>query len=224
MGSPPDEPGRNLDEGPQTKVVLPQGFWLGRCEVTQAEFQAIMGTNPSNTTDDPNQPVDKVNWHEAMEYCAKLTRQAQAANRLPAGYGYRLPTEAEWEYACRAGTKTRFSFGDDKAETQLTDYAWFLRNSESTPHPVGKKRPNPWGLFDMHGNVWEWCLDRWEGALPGGCVTNNPTAAEGTLRVARGGSWLYDGKACRSANRDDYSPSNRCSDLGFRVALAPISP
>jgi formylglycine-generating enzyme required for sulfatase activity len=222
LGSPSNEVGRNQDEGPQTTVVIPHGFWMGKCEVTQAEYQALMGTNPSNITDDLQRPVERVNWQETMEYCDRLTQRAQTAGRLPEGYYFRLPTEAEWEYACRAGTTTRFSFGDDKGYARLADYAWFMANSDSMTHPVGVKQPNPWGLFDMHGNVWEWCLDRWESSLPGGRVTNNAVAGEGSLRGARGGSWLYDGRACRSANRDDYSPSNRCSDLGFRVVLAPI--
>lgn len=224
MGSPTDEPGRDQDEGPQTKVTIAQGFWMGKCEVTQAEYQTVMGTNPSNVTEDKTRPVERVNWYEAMEYCTKLTESARTAGKLPKGYAYRLPTEAEWEYACRAGTTTRFSYGDDKGYLQLADYAWFTRNSESMTHPVGTRRPNPWGLFDMHGNVWEWCLDRWEGSLPGGSVTNLAVPAGGPLCVARGGSWLYEGEACRSANRDDYSPSNRCSDIGFRVVLAPYAP
>ncbi|MBI2924245.1 MAG: formylglycine-generating enzyme family protein [Verrucomicrobia bacterium] len=224
MGSPTDEVGRDQDEGPQTRVMIAQGFWMGRCEVTQAEYQSVMGTNPSNLTGDPASPVEKVSWLEAVEYCTKLTQRARATGRLPEGYAYRLPTEAEWEYACRAGTTTRYSYGDDKSYTQLGDYAWFTGNSDSTKHPVGTRRPNPWGLFDMHGNVWEWCLDRWQGFLPGSSLTNLPGPAEGALRVARGGSWLYDAKICRSANRDDYSPSNRCSDLGFRVVLAPSQP
>jgi formylglycine-generating enzyme required for sulfatase activity len=221
MGSPPDELGRDLDEGPQTKVIITQGFWMGKCEVTQAEYHSVMGTNPSNFTGDPIRPVERVSWREAMDYCTRLTRRAQALSQLPDGYVYRLPTEAEWEYACRAGTTTRFSFGNDRLYLQAGDYAWFTGNSDSTTHPAGTRQPNPWGLFDMHGNVWEWCLDRWQDFLPGGSITNLPSPAEGSLRVARGGSWLYDAKICRSANRDDYSPSNRCSDLGFRVVLAP---
>jgi formylglycine-generating enzyme required for sulfatase activity len=221
MGSPTEETGREADEGPPTRVTISQGFWIGKCEVTQGEYQRVMGTNPNNTTGDANRPVERVSWFEATEYCKKLTDSVEAAGRLPKGYVYRLPTEAEWEYACRAGTTTRFSYGEDKSGSELGDYAWFTRNSESTTHPVGTRRPNPWGLFDMHGNIWEWCLDRWEDSLPGGSITNSPVAAEGNLRAARGGSWLYDAKACRSANRDDYGPRNRCSDIGFRVVLAP---
>lgn len=218
MGSPIDEPGRDRDEGPQTRVVITNGFWMGKCEVTQGEFLAVMGTHPSNARGDTNCPVEKVSWYEAMQYCAERTRK----EKLPDGYAYRLPTEAEWEYACRAGTVTRFCYGDDKGEFRLGEYAWFTRNANSMTHPVGLLKANGWGLHDMHGNVWEWCLDRWETILPGGSVTNLPITAEGSLRVARGGSWLYEGKACRSANRDDYSASNRCSDVGFRVVLAPL--
>ncbi len=221
MGSPTEETGRELDEGPQTRVKFPHGFWMGKFEVSQAEYQRLIGTNPSNATGDSARPVERVNWFEAMEYCKRLTKQEENVGRLPNSYAYRLPTEAEWEYACRAGTTSRFSYGDDENGTHLIDYAWFTRNSESITHPVGGKQPNPWGLYDMHGNVWEWCLDRWADALPGGTITNAPTSTTGTLRVARGGSWLYEPKACRSANRDDYSPWDRCSDIGFRIVLAP---
>jgi formylglycine-generating enzyme required for sulfatase activity len=222
MGSPPDEPGRDADEGPQTRVVVPHGLYMGKCEVTQAEYQAVMGVNPSNARGNTNCPVEKVSWYDAMQYCARRTQQEQAAGRLPEGFLYRLPTEAEWEYACRAGTATRFFYGDDKGEFRLEECAWFVRNSDSTTHPAGTLKPNPWGLHDMHGNVWEWCCDRLPGVFPGGSVTNMPSTASGSLRVARGGSWLYEGKACRSANRDDYGPSNRCSDVGFRIVLAPL--
>jgi formylglycine-generating enzyme required for sulfatase activity len=224
MGSPTDEAGRDPDESPQTRVPIGPGFWIAKFEVTQAEYQKVMGSNPSTTLDDPARPVEKVTWHEALEYCRKLTELEEAQARLPKGYAYRLPTEAEWEYACRAGTATRFSYGEDRNETQLGEYGWFIHNSDATTHRVGEKRPNPWGLHDMHGNVWEWCLDRWEGKYPGGTITNALKYGEGNLRVARGGSWLYEAKACRSANRDDYNPGNRCSDLGFRVVLAPVAP
>lgn len=221
MGSRYDEKGRDLDEGPLTQMTIPLGFWMGKYEVTQAEYEKAIGTNPSNAADDPQLPVEKVSWSDAMEYCARLTRSLSAEGTIPAGFAFRLPTEAEWEYACRAGTNTRFSCGDALEDSALESYAWFAHNSDFRSHPVGTKRPNPWGLHDMHGNVWEWCLDRWERALPGGSQTNNPVLPSGTLRAARGGSWLYDPKSCRSANRDDYSTSNRCSDIGFRIVLAP---
>lgn len=224
MGSPTDESGRDQDEGPLTQFVFEQGFWMGRCEVTQAEYAEVMGNNPSNDPSEASRPVEKVNWHEAQDYTRRLNQRAEAAGQLPEGYLYRLPTEAEWEYACRAGTSTRFSHGEDRDYRQLQDYAWFVGNSDSMTHPVGTRRPNPWGLHDMHGNVWEWCLDRWDGSLPGGTITHRAGTATGRLRVARGGSWLYEGRSCRAANRDDYSPSNRCSDLGFRVVLAPLTP
>jgi formylglycine-generating enzyme required for sulfatase activity len=221
MGSPPDESGRDPDEGPQTRVVIPDGFWIQQNEVTQSDYQQLMGANPSSNVG-TNFPVEKVTWFEAVSYCGRLTERDLEAGRLPEGYAYRLPTEAEWEFACRAGTTTRFSHGQDANDAELKEFAWFTRNSESNTHPVGTRRPNPWGLHDLHGNVWEWCLDRWEGGLPGGVITNQPAASKGNLRVGRGGSWLYEAKACRSANRDDYSPWNRCSDVGFRVVLAPV--
>ena len=221
MGSPYDEVGRGPDEGPQRQVVIPQGFWISKCEVSQAEYEKVMGTNPSNSNKDPNLPVERVNWFEGMDYCGRLTRLAETAGWLPPGCAFRLPTEAEWEYCCRAGTTTAFSSGNDVSDTRLGLFAWFSHNSDFGTKPVGTRQPNPWGLYDMHGNVWEWCLDRWEGSLQGSRFTNNPAPATGSLRVARGGSWLYDAKACRCANRDDYSPANRCSDIGFRVVLAP---
>ncbi|HTL56879.1 MAG TPA: formylglycine-generating enzyme family protein [Candidatus Limnocylindrales bacterium] len=224
MGSPTEETGRDPDESPQTRVVIARGFWMSKCEVTQSEYQRVIGVNPSNETGDANRPVERVSWFDAMEYCKKLTQACETQGKMPEGHVYRLPTEAEWEYVCRAGAITRFGYGEDKGATQLGDYAWFSRNSDSMTHPVGTKRANAWGLFDMHGNVWEWCIDRWEDSLPGGTITNSVRVASSRLRVARGGSWLYDAKACRSANRDDYSPWDRCSDIGFRVVLAPLEP
>jgi formylglycine-generating enzyme required for sulfatase activity len=221
MGSPSDERGRGSDEDPQTEVTISRGFWMGQHEVTQGEYLAVMGSNPSQFQGDTNQPAEKVSWNEAREYCARLTEGARRQGTLPAGYVYRLPTEAEWEYACRAGTTTRFSYGDDPSETGLSQYAWFIGNSDLSSHPVGQLKPNPWGLYDMHGNVWEWCLDIWTTSYPGGSVTDYLGAGDGWLRVARGGSWLYTADFSRSANRDNYGPDNRCSDIGFRVVLAP---
>jgi formylglycine-generating enzyme required for sulfatase activity len=224
MGSPVEEPDRDLDEGPQTRVRLTRGFWMAKCEVTQEEYRALMETNPSLFVGDPHRPVERVRQRDAREYCLRLNRREQAADRLPPGYAYRLPTEAEWEYACRAGTTTRFSHGDDPEGRLLEDYAWLSANSESSTHPVGTRKPNAWGLHDLHGNVMEWCLDGSTGSLPGGEVVDFQAPPEGILRVARGGSWLYDAKACRSANRDSYSETTRSSDLGFRIVLAPIEP
>gem|GEM_PF-1512599 len=223
MGSPPEEKDRDLDEGPLTRVVFPAGFWIGRHEVTQAAYEAVMGANPSRYAGDGQLPAERVTWFEAVEYCRRLTERERAAGRLPETHAYRLPTEAEWEYACRAGTHSRFSHGEDPAATALLQYAWFGDNSDSTPQRVGTRKPNPWGLHDMHGNVLEWCLDTWRGSLPGGTVTNRVMLPEGTLRVARGGSWLYPARTCRSANRDSYGVLNRCSDLGFRIVLARVT-
>jgi len=223
MGSPTQEADRDLDEGPTTSVVIAHGYWLSDHEVTQAEYEALMKNNPSQYLGDGQRPVEKVNWQEALDYCRRLTERERAAGRLPADYAYRLPTEAEWEHACRAGTRTRFSFGDDPGRTQIQDYAWYGANSDSAPHPVRLKRPNPWGLHDLHGNLLEWCLDEWKGTLPGGTITNRVALPSGTLRVARGGSWLYEARFCRSANRDSYGWLNRCSDVGFRLALSRLS-
>lgn len=222
MGSHDSERDRDLDEGPQTRVTISHGFWMGKFEVTQGDYESVLGNNPSQFRGDARRPVEKVNWYDALKYCARLTQIHESTGKLPAGYAYRLPTEAEWEYACRAGTTTRFSFGNDPIYLWVGDHAWFNGNSSSSPQPVGTKKPNPWGLFDMHGNVLEWCLDTWAGTLPGEAVVDRPISASGSLRVARGGSWLYEARQSRSANRDDYSPSNQCSDLGFRVVLAPI--
>ena len=220
MGSDPAEKGHGTDEDPPTEMIVSRGFWMGRHEVTQTEYAAIIGRNPSGFIE-TNHPVEKVTWNEANAYCEALSAREREAGRLLPGYVYRLPTEAEWEYACRAGTTTRFGFGDDFDETELGAYAWFISNSSSSTRPVGQLKPNAWGLYDMHGNVWEWCQDLWLDAYPSGTVTDYTGPGDGWLRVARGGSWLYDATFCRSANRDNYGPNNRCSDIGFRVVLGP---
>jgi formylglycine-generating enzyme required for sulfatase activity len=223
MGSPATEQDRFGNEAPQTVVTLTKGFWMGKYEVTQGEYLAVVGGNPSRFTGDPNRPVEQLSWTDATNYCARLTAQERAAGRLPAGWAYRLPTEAEWEYAARAGTTTRFSYGDDPGYGQLGGYAWYLSNSGGTTHPVGEKQPNPWGLYDMSGNVWEWCSD-WYATYPGGSVTDPVGPGSGSFRVLRGGGCYVGGLDCRSANRDDLAPDFRRYYVGFRAVLAAGPP
>lgn len=220
MGSPSTEVGRFLDkEEPLTQVTLTRGFWLCWHEVTQEEFQQVMGSNPSSFKGDLQRPVENVTWFQAVEYCDRITERERDAGRLPKTYRYRLPTESEWEFAARAGTRTRFSYGDDPTYEQLGNYAWFAGNSGRRSHPVGQKRPNPWGLYDMHGNVFEWCLD-WFGQLPGGSVTNYPGVEMATDRNIRGGYWDSGPAFCRCALRVHFIPETYLNYLGFRVALS----
>ncbi len=225
MGSPDSEQDRNPSEGPQTVVTLTRGFWMSQRETTQAEYQSVMGLNPSGFIVDPQRPVESVSWYDAANYCRKLTKRERAAGRLPTGYAYRLPTEAEWEYACRAGTTTRFSFGDDPDYTHLGDYAWYFGNSAGQTHPVGQKLPNAWGLYDMYGNVWEWCQDFYSNSLPGGSVTDPQGANSGARSVVRGGCWLaFSGLTyswLRSACRGGEYSYHPASGIGFRPVLAP---
>jgi formylglycine-generating enzyme required for sulfatase activity len=237
MGSPESEGGRASDEGPQTKVTISYEFWIGKYEVTQAQWEAlrnstgllianpsmINGQHPSdwNLPDygrNPERPVENIKWLEADAFCRVLT-QVERTN-LPAKYVYRLPTEAEWEYACRAGTTTRFSFGDD--ESELGKYAWFKSNAIDRTQPVGRTRPNPWGLYDMHGNVMEWCYDWYSEKLPGGAVTNPVGPDSGKKRVLRGGGWESDkSREFRCADRYGLEPTKKGWAYGFRVVLGP---
>jgi formylglycine-generating enzyme required for sulfatase activity len=198
------------DETPH-EVTLTQPFKMGVHEVTQAQYEQVMGVNPS-TFKGANNPVEMVSWEDAVEFCRRLS---ELPAEKAAGNVYRLPTEAEWEYACRAGTTTKYSFGDD--DSGLGDYAWHSENSDKKPHPVGSKLPNAWGLYDMHGNVSEWCQD-WYVDYPSGSVTDPRGATSGSYRVLRGGSWPYTAGDCRSAGRNGFFlPSDRSSFLGFRV-------
>ena len=194
MGSPGYEKGHFADEK-QVHVSLSRGFWLGQHEVTQAEWQRVMHTAPwsGNTfvKEGNDYPAACVSWDDAMKFCEKLTDQERAAGRLPLEWKYTLPTEAQWEYACRAGTKSRFSFGDDQSE--LSDYAWWGGveddgnvKGEHYPHVVGQKRANPFRLYDMHGNVLEWCSDYYAEHLAGGTDPQGPS--KGSTRVLRGGA------------------------------------
>jgi formylglycine-generating enzyme required for sulfatase activity len=215
MGSPPDEPGRDRAEGPQTRVTLSRGFWLGRTEVTQAQYLALAGVNPSRfTTAGPDAPVEHVSWITAMEFCARLTARERAAGRLPEGYAYTLPTEAQWEYAYRAGTTA-------STPGVLAPMSWYDENSSETTHPVAQRAPNIWGFFDMSGNVLEWCYD-WYGSYPGGSVTDPTGPASGYFRMARGGSWRTGLELGRSAARAGGSEAREDYTLGFRLALAPV--
>ena len=196
------------------EVTITKPYYLGVYEVTNGDGKAVKGFVPGKWKDD-NLPIESVTWHEAVAFCEALS--ALPAERQ-AGRVYRLPTEAEWEYACRAGTTTAYSFGDD--ESLLGDFAWFDDNSGSQTHPVGQKRPNGWGLYDMHGNVWEWCSD-WKGGYGAAAATDPQGPASGSIRVLRGGSWYFTARFCRSADRYGYYPSYRNSNSGFRLALSP---
>jgi formylglycine-generating enzyme required for sulfatase activity len=202
-------------------VSIRHDYWLGRCEVTQAEYATLLGRNPSRFQGDSNRPVERLTYYDAQAFCAVLTARERKAGHLPVGYEYRLPSEAEWEWACRAGTTNRFSFGDD---LQAADaFAWTMENAEATTHPVGLKRPNPWGLYDMHGNVWEWCLD-WFAPYPEEPAADPIGPPSGKFKVFRGGGWNQEVLFARSANRFMMSPSNGIHFVGFRVALGRSSP
>ena len=202
------------DEKPVTRVRIARGFWMGKYELTQAQWQAVMGSNPSRFNNcGGNCPVEEVSWNDAQEFINKLNGRSE-------GRRYRLPTEAEWEYAARAGTSTDTYTGDLTKprgnDPVLNRIAWYDENSGGRTHPVGRKNPNAWGLHDILGNVWEWVGD-WEAEYPGGSVTDPVGPRSGSHRVLRGGSWRYGTRYCRSANRVKSWPSNRFSSLGFRL-------
>ena len=191
-------------EKPVHKVRITQAFYVGKYEVTQAQYEAIAEENPSRFKG-PANPVHSVSWNECAAFCKTLSDRA--------GVAVVLPTEAQWEYASRAGTRTRFSFGD--SESQLRDYAWYSDNSGGKTHPAGQKRPNPWGLYDMHGNVWEWCVDGMRSYSSSS--QTDPRGSGSGQRVFRGGSWRDEARYVRSANRDVYGRTYANSIFGFRV-------
>jgi formylglycine-generating enzyme required for sulfatase activity/WD40 repeat protein/energy-coupling factor transporter ATP-binding protein EcfA2 len=231
MGSPPGEAGRNGDETQHT-VVLSSGFWIGKYELTQGEWVAVMGPpNPSNFTDGgAKYPVENISWVEAVDFCRRLTYRERTQGTLPPGWEYALPSEAQWEYACRAGTTTAYSFGDDPAELhQYGNYndrngTWAGADKEHDDGhhftaPVGSYLANAWGLHDMHGNVWEWCQDSPDAY--GSVKVSDPLGTRGPDRVNRGGGFNDAAGYCRSANRNAYQPANRSGILGFRPAVVP---
>ena len=225
MGSPESEMGRE-DAETQHHVTLTKGFWLGETEVTQSQYEAVIGKNPSfEKLKNEMFPVHNVGWDDAMAFCHRLNERAKAAGRLPDGYEYSLPTEAEWEYACRAGRATAFHFEDgiDKKKANYKSYDELIdrREENETLKTVGSYKPNAWGLYDMHGNVLEWCYDRYDD-YPESAVLDPQGPMTGWNRVLRGGSWIHDANYCRSACRISAGPSIRNDYIGFRVALVPL--
>jgi formylglycine-generating enzyme required for sulfatase activity len=271
MGSPAGEPGRHADEGPQTRVTLTKGFWLGKTFVTIAQWKAVMGVGVREQlarqindealhemggkrqtlrsamgwsrqedpgaylgNEDDNLPMYFVSWNDAIEFARRLNGRERAAGRLPVGYEFNLPTEAQWEFACRAGT-TEATYAGPSSAAALERTAWYDQNSaagyagrrlgptRSGPRDVGQKEPNAWGLFDMYGNIWQWCRD-WYGPYPGGSVTDPTGPVSGSARVNRGGSFgsgaNSERSACRAANPQPEASAYR----GFRIALCPLPP
>jgi formylglycine-generating enzyme required for sulfatase activity len=214
-GSPDSESGRDLDEGPRHEVVISRAFWLGVHEVTQAQWTAVMGDNPAvfrRGEAAPRRPVESVSWDDCQRFIAALGVR---------GVGrFRLPTEAEWEYAARAGGAGRYPWGDDPGERETHARAWANSRSFALTHPVGTKPPNAWGLHDLHGNVWEWCADRYGPYAPG--PQRDPAGPPiGRERVFRGGSWFDFPVSLRSANRHRHAPDGRYTAVGLRLVWVP---
>jgi sulfatase modifying factor 1 len=211
MGSPAEEANRDDDES-QHQVTLTKGFYLAKNEVTQAQWKQVMLINPSRLNGS-DLPMKDVSWNDSIEFCKELTEMEKRAGRVPEGMSYQLPTEAQWEYACRAGTTTAYSCGDSISS--------FYANSDKNidrATPVSNYPDNSWGFHDMHGNVWEWCAD-WYGDYPSVSVTNPIGSISGSYRVSRGGAWNIDRSDLRSAKRGLYPPSTRGDYLGLRVSF-----
>lgn len=209
MGADPNFENASSDETPRHRVTISKPFYLGKTEVTQEQWVAVMGSNPSEFKGRSN-PVEQVSWDNVQAFIRKLNAKEGKAV-------YRLPTEAEWEYACRAGSTGKYSFGDD-AEA-LGRYAWFDGNSGEKTHPVGQLKPNAWGLYDMHGNVWEWVQDWYGEKYYGSSPSTDPSGPSGgSYRVYRGGSWYRDADRARAAYRNNDAPDHRRDYLGFRLA------
>ena len=215
MGSDEGEEHRDSDEV-RHQVILTEGFWMAKYEITEALYKKVMATCPSSNGD--NMPVCYVNWENAMTFCEYLTDQEKKAGRLPSGYKYTLPTEAQWEYACRAGTTGMYNVDAD-----VNEIGWFSENSENVIHEGGLKKPNAWGLYDMHGNAWEWCLDSYWPDL-GTLAVADPVMFEDNenypnYRVTRGGSFTERSYHARSASREYYGKTRADRDFGIRLVL-----
>jgi sulfatase modifying factor 1 len=236
MGSPPGEPERRPDED-QAEVTLTKGFWMGKYEVTQGQWKQVAGKLPGELTagggEGDDLPVYNVNYAEAEGFCRKLTERARASGELPREWEFRLPTEAQWEYACRAGTTTATSFGDELSSQQANFQGKPYNGAAEGPSlkratKVGSYPANAWGLHDMHGNVVEWCRDWYHAKLPGGkdpdlSSVRGTRNRDGTFsRSRRGSAWTDDGWASRSALRQRFEPERRADHIGFRVvAMRP---
>ena len=221
MGAPKMEPDSYYEEQPQHAVTIPP-FYMGKYLVTQAQWQAVMGNNPAKFKS-VHHPVETVSWNEAQECIKKLNALAQTIETHGhASLQFRLPTEAEWEYACRAGTQTAYSFGNDPS--LLSEYAWYRGNSDNETHPVGQKKPNNFGLHDMLGNVWEWCADTWHESYRGKGVPTDGSewkhSGAQKKKALRGGSWVNPQHCCRCAYRINSYPNYTGDDIGFRLACA----
>jgi formylglycine-generating enzyme required for sulfatase activity len=211
---------------PEHNVTLTKGFYLGKYEVTQAQYEAVMTGNSDGLSATPSQyggnadrPVEKVSWDDIQKFLTRLN--AQEAGNIPAGWSYVLPTEAQWEYACRAGTTTAYSWGDSITSDDANynwDGDWNTGADFKQTRDVGQYSANPWGFFDMHGNVWEWTAD-WYAAYSSGAQTDPEGPATGSSRVYRGGSWSLTGTSLRSASRNYYYPGYRNNNIGFRVGF-----
>ena len=206
-------------------VEITEGFWLGETEVTQGQWQKPMGTTPwkgkENVREGDDYAASCISYDDAVAFVEKMTTQGHTSGNLLSGWKYALPTEAQWEYACRAGTTTKYSFGN--SDSGLGEFGWFDENAadvgEGFAHQVGLKKPNAWGLRDMHGNVWEWCADWYDKNLQGGRDPVGPST--GSNRVFRGGSWYTVALGCRSAHHIGNSPVSHFDYVGFRLAVVP---